>query len=481
MSKEKTKPGSLLGKEATGGEVADHGFKYQDGMLLARLPVWLAQSGFSQFIRESLGDSEARFFVPGKGDHREFNEYKDHRLTPCEFWPEIDRFRELEEAHPGVYRAYRLVCPDVNDNLRALCRALGRLRRTLPFYDGVSSIASQSFDEFAAKVTTGSGRDRAYAEFVFKKVEVDFEAPRQLELALAAFQAQLERELPECSDLNGGQVRAARNALGTLIASKVAEPISRSEVMDALRTAVPGFEFPTLGRTRLYTASEPESAWEDRPALVLEWQRFSGQGTRSFPDAVAWNEGLVELTQARGWVLSSGAPRTIRLQGTRRLSASVALGTVFSATSGFAIEIENRGGLLRTDQHPGPDTPRYEWQAEEANGEMADEVAVVLSVKRQVAADVRSFLGSSCPIALVLHSSDAMVSAEQMNLAVESVKERLSLAISRAGASVVHLFLAVPGPFALFLGHRLNATCTIQCYEHTGGATYVPTFRIACT
>jgi hypothetical protein len=105
----------------------------------------------------------------------------------------------------------------------------------------------------------------------------------------------------------------------------------------------------------------------------------------------------------------------------------------------------------------------------------------VLSVKRAIADDVRGFLSGSLPLVLVLHSSDAMVSADQMNLAVEEAKQRISSVISRTGASVVHLFLAVPGPFALFLGHRLNATCTIQCYEHTGGASYAPAFRISCT
>ena len=481
MSEKKARPGSLLASEARGGEIAEHGFKFQDEMTIARLPVWLAQSGFSQVIREALGDTEARFFVPGKGDRREFNEYKDHRLTPSEFWPEIDRFRALESAHPGAYHTYRLVCTDVNDELRAVCRELDRIRRALPFYDGVLSIEEESFEQLVARVMAGGGRDRVYAEFVFKKVEVDFEAPRQSGLALATFHTQLERELPECATLSGAQIRAARTALGTLIASKVAEPISRAELVTTLQAAVPGFTFPTLDRTRIFTASEPEPAWETRPALVLEWGRFSGRGARSFPNEDAWNKGLRELTETRHWILSSGAPRTIRLQGARRLSASVALGSAFSATSGFAVEVESRNDLFRTDQHPGPETPSYEWQAKEGDEQQADEVAVVVSVKRAIADDVNSFLAGSFPVALTLHSSDAMISADQMNLAIERLKERLSETISKTGASVVHLFLAVPSPFALFLGHRLNATCSIQCYEHTGGATYVPTFRLVCT
>lgn len=481
MSDKKSKPGSLLAKEATGGEVAEHGFSFQEAMLLARVPVWLAQSGFSQAIREALGDTEAMFFVPGEGRCREFNEYKDHRLTPSEFWPEIDHFLELEQAHPGAYRAYRLVCSEVNEDLRALCRALDRARRALPFYDGVSSIHDGTFDELAEKVMDGGSRDRAYAEFVFNKVDIDFEAPRKPKLALASFRDSLERYLPESSTLNGTQVTAIRASLGALIASRVAEPVTRSELVEAVRAGAPGVEFSTLDRTRLFTSSEPRSRWEERSELVFDWERFSGRGARDFPGADDWKAGLEELIQTRDWVRSSGAPRFVSLEGARRLSASVAIGSAFSATGGFVIEVEDRGARLRTDQHASMDTPAYKWIAEEGTGEQVDEIAVVLSVKRVIAGDVRGFLCGALPLELVLHSSDPMVSADQINLAVEEAKQRISSVISRTGASVVHLFLAVPGPFALFLGHRMNATCTIQCYEHTGGANYALTFRIPCT
>ena len=80
-------------------------------------------------------------------------------------------------------------------------------------------------------------RDRAYAEFFFKKVIVDFEAPRQSELALARFQAELERGLPECAALSAAQVRTAGLALGSLIVSRVAEPVGRAELVAALREA----------------------------------------------------------------------------------------------------------------------------------------------------------------------------------------------------------------------------------------------------
>lgn len=481
MSKKKIKPGSLLVKKATGGEIAEHGFSFQSGMLLVRIPMWLAQSGFSQFIREALGDTEARFFVPGVGDCREFNEYKDHRLTPGVFWPEVDTFLEMETAHPGVFRKFRLVCAGVNEELRAICRALDRARRALPFYDGVSTVEENTFEELVNQISSSSGKDRAYAEFVFKKVDVDFQAPPSIDAGFVAsrFHAELERALPECAELVGSQVRSVSNALKALIASKIAEPIDRAELVAAFRSAVPGFEFRTLDRIRLHTASESEPTWEDDLPLVLEWGRFSGRGSRSFPDSGSWNEGLDELIRVRDWIRASRAPRSVLLQGMRRLSASVAIGSVLSATGGFVIEVENRGELMRTNQHAGPDTSNYAWQAREGAGERAEEIAVVVSVKRLIGSDVETFLGGLQEIELWLHSDEVMTSAEQMNLAVGKVKELVGSVVSRTGATVIHLFLAVPGPFALFLGHRLNATCSIQCYEFIGPAQYVPTFRLA--
>ena len=67
MSEKKSKAGSLLEKEATGGEIAEHGFSFQEGMLLARLPAWLAQSGFSQAIREALGGHRSQLLRSWEG------------------------------------------------------------------------------------------------------------------------------------------------------------------------------------------------------------------------------------------------------------------------------------------------------------------------------------------------------------------------------------------------------------------------------
>ena len=73
---------SLLDAEARGGDTAEGGLAFQDHMLVSRVPGWLRSEGFSEMIREALGDAEASFFVPGGAQAREFVEYKDHSGDP---------------------------------------------------------------------------------------------------------------------------------------------------------------------------------------------------------------------------------------------------------------------------------------------------------------------------------------------------------------------------------------------------------------
>ena len=70
-------------------------------------------------------------------------------------------------------------------------------------------------------------------------------------------------------------------------------------------------------------------------------------------------------------------------------------------------------------------------------------------------------------------------SASTARRAAAAAKEAITRELSATGARVLHLFLAVPAPFALFLGHRLNAVGEVQCYEWVGEGSYVPTCRFS--
>ena len=94
---------SLRDKEATGGDTAEKGLEYQDYLIVAMIPAWLRNDGFSEMIREALGDTEAKFFAPGFGEKTICVEFKDHTVQPKEFWEEIDRFHKLHQSSPLTY------------------------------------------------------------------------------------------------------------------------------------------------------------------------------------------------------------------------------------------------------------------------------------------------------------------------------------------------------------------------------------------
>jgi hypothetical protein len=90
---------------------------------------------------------------------------------------------------------------------------------------------------------------------------------------------------------------------------------------------------------------------------------------------------------------------------------------------------------------------------------------------------VRQFLGSGIAV-LELISQRPLSSGAHVNAAVWNAKKAILEALSRRRANVIHLFLAVPSEFAVFFGHRLNATGLVQCYERAAPNEYVSTCRL---
>jgi hypothetical protein len=107
-------------------------------------------------------------------------------------------------------------------------------------------------------------------------------------------------------------------------------------------------------------------------------------------------------------------------------------------------------------------------------------LAVIIGIGRDAAPEVHAYLLEKqldLPI-LVLSGIEPLVSARHTNAAVRGAKAAVLDAMAKSGAKLVHLFLATPAHFALFLGHRLNATGVIQCYERVGPNMYHATCRL---
>ena len=470
---------SSLSPQATGGDIAEGGFQYQANLIIARIPNWLAQDGFTEMIRESLGDVEAKFFVPSRGFHREFIQYKNHRMTPSKFWSEIKHFHKMDQEAPTSYQRFVLACTGVSDELGPTINGLRRVRDAYPFYDGVQQIQDASYNDFV-KTVERLGKSKEMADFLFSKVccEIDLtdaEAhPQEL------FKKSLLQNYPVFDELPGKFGGAAYSRLVELVQSRKNQPLYRGELEEAIWKSIE-LEYRADPSIRIHTIHDGSDEGPEG-CLQFNWKSCFGGRERNFPPADEWDRQVIgELQSTKEWLISTKRPRRIHLSGHRRLSASIAIGCVFSAVSGFVIQMEIKEGIWRSNDHPQADTPDYLWEQELHGDESTSEMAIGISIKRNIANEVEQYLETTGfnGSRLYLFSDNAVLSAAHANRAVEKAKQMIDVSVNAVGARKIHLFIAVPAQFGLFLGHRLNAMGEIQCYEYQNTNVYVPTCLIS--
>lgn len=481
MARKKKNPGSLLEPEARGGSVASDGFAFQEAVTLAYLPIWWAHEGFSSLIREAIGDTEAKFFVPGQGFVIDLLEVKNHTLTPTEFWREIQRFRELEEAAPGTYRRFILACTGLSEALHPLYHSLQRIREPQDFYPSTSAIPQRSWDDYGAVVKSlnHTGQD---AKFLFAKVDIHPNFSASSSHWEALFTRALVEHRPSMQDVSGRALYTLYERLSVLLRDRCNQPILRREIEACIDAAVPPEQRPAVMPVYITTRAEPAQSVESTD-LIFDWCDFFGGTARRYPASGEWNRRLLrDLIETRTWIVEQRRPRRIRLRGNRRLSAALAIGGVFSAVAAFAVEVEYRGSLWASDNYPRDDDDVYSIEKEVLDGQ-GNQLIVTLAIPRGITADVQASLpdlGLEGAPQLNLYGSQPITSPQQANALVGLIKREIATALTRAHCQHIHLFCAVPSPVALFLGHRLNATAPVQCYEFVAPMTYVRTSCLGC-
>ena len=162
--------------------------------------------------------------------------------------------------------------------------------------------------------------------------------------------------------------------------SRKNQPISRAELEDVLWSRVREEIRADRRPVRVVTAKEPVDR-RGASELVFEWEEFFGGEERRFPPPEAWARMREELQAAKEWVVAAGRPRRISLGGSRRLSGSLCIGSVFSAVSGFALEMDYRGQVWRTDEYGGP---VYPWEVERVGEGQGREIAVAIGILKDI-------------------------------------------------------------------------------------------------
>lgn len=467
---------SLLEPQATGGEIAEAGFSFQLGVMLAQLPLWLAHEGFTAVTREAFGDIEVRYFVPHLGAVRELIETKDHRLTPAEFWREIARFRELDAGHPGTYRRFSLIAPGLSAEVQPVVAGLRRLRGALPFYGLDSSVIAHSRVEWA-QLVTARGQDAATAALIFDKVLIDDDFLGTETASAARFKDAFARHFPIYQELPIRLLDGLVPPVVDLLRNHINRPIGRRQVEEVIAAHLGPAANPTQWPVRLHTAHQPDDTAHPL-AIRFSWEDFFGGVARTYPPSAAWEDQvLAQLRATRDWILAQRGNRRIALTGERRLSAALAIGATFPAVAGFAVDLAYRGAVWPTDAHATAATPPYTLTSQLRAG-AGDRLVVSVGIPRAVAADVDAalpHLQRAHHPALHLHGGAPIVSPDQANLVADQIKRAITAALAETGCAQIDLFFAGPSFLALFLGHRLNATAPIRCHEWVGPGRYVPT------
>ena len=473
-------PPSLLEAQATGGAIAESGFSFQASYILSCVCRWLSLDGFTSMVREAIGDTEANFFVPGRGYEKELVEVKNHQLTPAIFWSEIQRFQQVDSGSPGTYRAFLLASPGISKELQPLVNGLGRIRGSYRFYEKGTVIFERSFDDFSARVEKLGG-SRQDAIFLFEKVEVVTELAAHQSQEEALFKQAFIEYFPEYQDVSARVLQEMYDNVRLLIQSRKNRLIWRKELEEKLREKIPLAQLPSLRPVQFYTASDVALPGKGRDTtmeqgLPFDWGMFTGN-TIPYPSASVWNDRMLkELEQTRDWMRAYRSQRRIRLAGMRRLSTSLAIGACFSAVQGFSIEMEYRGEIYATDAYPDQNTPDYHWSVRQVPGS-GDSLVVSIGIIREMSDEVDLFIhqreANTLPT-IHIHGSEPFLSPRHANRAVELVKRIIAGARSNTNAKKLLLFLSSPDYFALFLGHRFHAIAPIQCYQYTGTGSYTP-------
>ncbi len=454
---------SLLSREASGGDIAEGGSIFQANVVISAVCRWLADESFSQLSRESLGDVEAKFFVPGQEFQLEFIEAKNHSLEPTEFWAEIEHFLDLDKTHPGIYRHFTLASPDVSATLKPVINGLARFRKPLDFYGEDSSVIATSFEDFKELIKK-QNRTEKDAQFLFEKVSIIFDLGGQSQ-GNHLFEA-IKKYLPEYMNLKMHELETIYVNLKEFLHSRKNQPFTRREIEEKFREKI---DFRNLPPPRPITLHISNNNQETPVGLHFNWAEFGGE---SVPSPVSWQKKvLLELEQTRDWILQTRDERRIKIIGKTRLPTAFTIGTVFSATQGFELEVDYRDNTFFTSNRVyDEDIPKpYQWQITQ-NGDLkeADRLIVTIGIVAQIAGDVENWVKqidtTSRPM-LHLFGALPLSSARQAEQAIGDAKRIIRELISGTRINQLDLFLAGPSWFANFFGYRSSSLPPIQTYQ----------------
>lgn len=464
----------LLGRAATGGEVAREGLGYQDMYVLSRLPEWLSQGAFSGVISECIGDVEVCYFTM-HGQRRTFIEAKNYKLTPKKFWAEIKDFQNVHTGNETVYTQFLYVAPELPTDLSPIFRQLQRIRNHGASFElGASPLVAAEAD-FVQSVVD-AGETPSLARFVLEHVDFDLFDDTQAESRCLGA---LPNALPPFDEFASAKQKAVLAKWKELVTSSTKRRIDRREFEQAILDALPEAEakywlnYPTTIHLQKGAQGEKAPGPFD---ISINVAPFLGED-RGARTSQEWDE-LSAAVEGMGEFIRNSRPRNmIQVGAELRMSLATLLGVSLKAAKGHYLEIIYRDNIFPL--HRFDRAPVAYFSREECTGSGRDGV-VLIHIGAATRNDLKEVMDQhmlSAAPRLYLESASPIPDIATLNTAVAAAKSALATFRSNGEVHLLHVFIKAPSFFAMALGHRLNALGEVQLYDWVGSA-YLPTVKV---
>jgi hypothetical protein len=475
MTETSPKRVSLLSKASTGGDIADSGLTFQDYYILSQIPLWLQNDGFMSLKQESIEDIEIKFFHPFNQSSKIAIQAKTNNITPNNFSEIVTRFHQIDLGTPHTFHEFRLIANDFSKGLKPVINGKKRLDGNDGFYNLTEVVMQNSVQDFIDRVKA-LGLNDEITNFVLEHVWFET-LPLNHESSLALFGLRLSGIetwgiFPEIPDVF--------NNLLSLLKLKRSQTIHRREIEQIIKAHIAPNTIDLEHPVNIYTSIN--GSMESSNTLCFDLQNLS-LNSRNHPLTLQdWNSFVEELIRTRQWIEDNRGTKIIQLSGSRNLSHSFAIGHVFSRVSEFSFRVAYREQEWLSSNYHDDTTPAYSMSDTLYEG-TGDSLIVVIGIypNNDIESDVYDYLTNhkiKSPILSII-GNQAIDSDKHANLVATQVKQVIKKALTETQTQSINLFYAGPSPLALFLGHQLNATADIQCYEwDKNNRCYIPSCKL---
>ena len=256
------------------------------------IPRSISIEGFDSMIRESMADTEAKFFVPGRGYKKEFIEVKDHPVTPAEFWKELERFKQMDGGCPGECGLGSPWRPQVFlvSCSRFSTACAGYEIHTTSSKDQVSSTGR--VPSMCKLWEAWESRKRMPIP-VFRKVLIDADLSRARNHSSALFHQSMLAHLPNYGEVTSSVLGDIYADVSMLVRSRRNQPLSRNELEAALRNRIRCDSFHPFSRCAYIPPSVTWKQTRTRPRFDSNGNKFFAGDAPSYPPLDMWNKHLL--------------------------------------------------------------------------------------------------------------------------------------------------------------------------------------------